>query len=313
MTVIALPAQSWIDRLGPIDGAEFVAWDLTGEPPRREAIEIIAPPYRMHSEGLDRLCELPNLRHVQLLTAGYEHAAPFVPPGASLANAAGVHDAATAELAVTLTLAAQRSIPDLVLAQHRGEWISLGFRPGLADKRVLIVGYGRIGAAIARRLAPFEVALTAVATRAREGDQIIPRVHGLEDLPALLSEQDIVILILPLTPTSTRLVDAGFLAAMKPGALLVNVARGKVVDTGALIEACRSGRVRAALDVTDPEPLPPGHPLFDTPGVLVVPHVGGPTDAFFPRAADLLRGQIRAYLDGTELVNLVTDVRGQDG
>lgn len=306
MAVIAMQ-QSWIDLVGAVPGAEFVAWDLVedGAAPRAEEIEFVVPPYRMDQEGLHRLRDLPGVRHVQLLTAGYEHALPHLPDGVGLANAAGVHDAATAELAVGLTIAAQRFIPDFVRAQERGEWVRLGMLPGLADKRVLIIGYGRIGAAIARRLVPFECLLTAVATASRPGDEVVPSVHGFDELPALLPEQDVVILIVPLTQQTTRMVDAGFLAAMKVGSLLVNVARGKVVDTDALVEACASGRVRAAVDVTDPEPLPPGHALFTTAGVLVSPHVGGQTDGFFPRAARLIREQVAAYVSGGTLSNVV--------
>ncbi len=305
MAVIVLPEDAWLERIGPVEGAEFVVWDLSGPPPRANEVELLVAPYRMHDEGLDRLAELPNLRHVQLLSAGYEHAAPHVPPGVTLGNAAGVHDAATAELALTLTLAAQREVPRFVRAQDQGEWVRPGFLRGLADKNVLLIGYGRIGSAIARRLAPFEVQLTAVATKARPGDDMIPQVNGMDELAALLPTQDIVILIMPLTPATTGLVDASFLAAMKEDALLVNVARGKVVDTDSLIAACTSGRVRAAVDVTDPEPLPAGHPLYATPGVLIVPHIGGATQAFFPRAAALVRAQVQAYLADAPLANLV--------
>ena len=168
-------------------------------------------------------------------------------------------------------------------------------RPALADKRVLVLGYGSIGRAIAARLTPFEVQVTAVASSARDGDDLVPSVHAVAQLPSLLPQHDVVIVIVPLSPATTRLVDADFLAAMPDGALLVNVARGGVVDTDALVREAASGRLLAALDVTDPEPLPPGHPLWSTPGVLITPHVGGASSAFRPRAVRLVRDQLKAY------------------
>lgn len=305
MTVIAMPDQQWADRVGPIDGVEYVIWDLTGDIPRADEIEVLVTPYPTPSVGLERVRELPSLRLIHVLMAGYDNVPQHVPEGVTLCNASGVHDAATAEHTLALILAAQRGFPEFIRAQEQGEWLKLPFHPGLADRKVMILGYGGIGSAIARRLAPFEVELTGVATKARAGDDLVPHVHGIEELDVLLPEHDIVILILPLTPATQGLVDTGFLGKMKPGALLVNVARGKVVDTEALMAACASGRVRAAVDVTDPEPLPAGHPLFSTPGVLVVPHVGGRTDAFYPRGAALLRDQISAYVEGRPLRNVI--------
>lgn len=298
---ICLPNEEIAGRVGPIDGLEVVIWDLQGEPPAQFAeVEFLVTPPFMSSDQLDTLATLTQLRHVQLVSAGFDHALPFVPPGASLSNAPGVHDTATAELALALVLAAQRDLPALVDAQRRGRWESRT-SPGLADRRVLVIGYGNVGQAIVRRLAPFEVDVTVVASRARDGDDLVETVHGIEELLTLLPEQDIVIVIVPLSPATEGLIDADALAAMKPGALLVNVARGKVVDTAALIEACTAGRIRAALDVTDPEPLPDDHPLFSTPGVLVVPHVGGNSEAFEPRIGRFVREQIAAYRAGAPL------------
>jgi len=304
MPVIALPDREWIDLVGPVAGVEMVTWDLVGEPPRRDEISFVVPPY-MTSSPWQRLALLPGLRVVQLLSAGYETVLPAIPAGVKLANAAGVHDASTAELAVTLTLSSLRGIPEFVAAQGRSQWLPAEVRPSLADKKVLILGYGGIGVAIARRLSGFEVKLTAVASRARRGDELVASVHGVDDLPALLPEHDVVIVILPLTEATTGLVGRDFLASMRDGALLVNVARGKVVDTQALVEAAASGRIRAALDVTDPEPLPADHPLWRTPGVLISPHVGGVTSAFLPRAVALLKEQIAAYVGERPLRNVV--------
>lgn len=304
MPVISLPDQQWIDLVGPVAGVEMVTWDLVGEPPRPDEISFVVPPYMVASPW-QRLGLLPGLRVVQLLSAGYETVLSALPAGVKLANAAGVHDASTAELAVTLALSSLRGIPEFVAAQGRSEWLPALTRTSLADRKVLILGYGGIGVAIARRLSGFEVSLTAVASQARGGDELVSTVHGVDELPTLLPEHDVVILIVPLSESTNGLVDQKFLASMPDGALLVNVSRGKVVNTEALVEAAASGRIRAALDVTDPEPLPADHPLWSTPGVLISPHTGGVTTAFEPRAVQLLREQIGAFVGERPLRNVV--------
>lgn len=306
MPLVTLPDQSWVDRVGTIEGIEVVGWDMRSPHPRADEIEVVVPPY-LGSGTLERLSDLPKLRLIQLLVAGYETALPYVPDGVWLANARGVHDASTAELAVGLAIAALRGLPEMTRGQDQGRWAQadLGIRRSLADRRVLILGYGSIGVAIARRLLPFETTVTAVASRARAGDDLVDTVHGMAELDELLPEHDIVVVVVPLTDDTKGLVGARFLAAMPDGALLVNVARGPVVDTDALIEQTRSGRLYAAVDVTDPEPLPDGHPLFGVPNVLVSPHAGGASTAMAPRAAALLRSQLRAYQQGEPLANLV--------
>lgn len=264
-------------------------------------------PYMLDPEAVVRpLPAMASVRVVQTLTAGIDHvlaAVDGLAPGVRLCNARGVHEASTAELALTLTLASLRGVPGFVRAQDRGEWQG-GFRPALADKTVLIVGYGSIGAAIEDRLAPFECARVARVARSGRATERGP-VHPLAELPGLLPEADVVILSTPLTDTTRGLVNADFLARMKDGALLVNVARGGVVDTKALLTELETGRLTAALDVTDPEPLPAGHPLWQAPGVLITPHVGGPTSAFWPRAKRLLAAQLQRYASGAPLDNVV--------
>jgi phosphoglycerate dehydrogenase-like enzyme len=304
MVVASIPKQTWVDALADVPGLRPVLWDLTGTPPDPD-IEIVVPPYMGSSQRLTVLAELPGLRAVQLLTAGYEQAVEYLPAGVQLANGAGVHDTSTAELALTLTLAALRGVPEMVKGQLAGSWQRLAGRPSLADRRVLLVGYGAIGRAVARRLSTFEVSLTAVASRPRHGDDLVSRVHGIDELPELLPEHDVVILIVPLTDSTRRLVDGRFLGALPDGALVVNVARGAVVDTDALQRECAAGRLLAALDVTDPEPLPDGHPLWSTPGVLISPHVGGASTAFEPRALALLRRELAGYAAGDGLSNVV--------
>ncbi|MCF2131609.1 2-hydroxyacid dehydrogenase [Strepomyces sp. STD 3.1] len=252
---------------------------------------------------------LPGMRSVQVvqtLSAGIDHVEPglrYLPPGVRLCNARGVHEASTAELTLALILASLRGIPDFVRAQDRGEWLG-GFRPALADRKVIVVGYGSIGAAIEDRLVPFEVAPVVRVARSARTTARGP-VHPLTELPALLPEADVVILSTPLTEATRHLVDAEFLARMKNGALLVNVARGPVVDTKALLAELESGRLTAALDVTDPEPLPPGHPLWHAPGIVVSPHAGGPTSAFLPRAKRLLVDQLNRFVNQEPLRNVI--------
>ena len=303
--LVTLPDQSWIDGLGPVEGLEIVPWDLHATPARADEVEVVVPPYLDAAVDFAHLAALPALSVVQLLTAGYESVAPHVPEGVRLCNAAGVHDASTAELAVALTLASLRGIPEFVVAQQRSTWLRTRLWPALADRKVLVVGYGKVGRAIVQRLLPFEVQVAVVASRPRPGDDLVTTVHGIDELPQLLPTADVVILIVPLMGSTIGLAGAAFLAAMPDGSLLVNVARGKVVDTTALLAETRSGRLRAALDVTDPEPLPADHPLWQVPGVLIAPHVGGASSAFRPRALRLVRAQLETYAAGAPLANVV--------
>jgi phosphoglycerate dehydrogenase-like enzyme len=262
-------------------------------------VEYVVLPYSPGRLEADLFAPMSNLRVVQTLTAGVEQVRAALPDGVLLCNGRGIHDTATAELAVALTLASLRGLPDHVRHQDAHEW-----RPhwgaSVADKRVLIVGYGQIGAAIEDRLRPLEAEVVRVARSARAG------VHSIVELPDLLPDADVVILVVPGTPATRRLFDTAMLARMKDGAVLVNVARGPVVDTDALVDVLRAGRIRAALDVTDPEPLPAGHPLWTAPGLLLTPHVGGASDAMWPRAHRLVRDQLRRYAAGEPLANVMT-------
>jgi phosphoglycerate dehydrogenase-like enzyme len=241
---------------------------------------------------------LPRLRLVQLLSAGAENFVGRLPEGVLLCNARGAHTPSTAEWVVAATLATLRGIPAFVREQDTGRW-SPATHSSLVGARVLIVGAGDIGRTIGRMLTGFDVELTYVARTAREG------VSSTAELPQLLPNADVVVVVVPVTLETTGLVDAGFLAAMKDGALLVNAARGVVVDTAALLAELGNGRLRAALDVTDPEPLPAGHPLWSAPGLLLTPHVAGNVPQANARAEAAVTEQIGRILAGEPLANVV--------
>ncbi len=292
--------------LGPLPaGVVADYYQSGGETPASVAeVELIVAPYMAPPLPLlERVDDMVNLRAIHVQSAGYDNYLPYVPTGAVLCNAAGVHDTATAELAVALALVNLRRLDRFARNMSTGTW-KLEFAESLADRRILIVGYGRIGAAIERRLGGFEVgSVTRVARSARTD----PWVYPVSELRQRLGEADVVFVITPLSPQTEGLIGAAELAAMRDGALLVNVSRGKVVDTDALVEAVRSGRIRASLDVTDPEPLPPDHPLWTLPGVFISPHGGGQADAFYPRINRLLREQLARFAAGERLVNIVSE------
>jgi len=263
-------------------------------------VEFYVPSFFPSPASIAAMRQMPRLRVVQTLTAGVDWIRPNVPPGVALCNARGAHDAATAEWVVAAMLGALRGFPRFSVEQAAGRW-AYQATDQLATKTVLIVGYGSIGAAVEQRLAGFEVTVTRVARRARPG------VAALSELTSLLPQADVVVLLVPFTPQTAGMVDSRFLAAMKDGALLVNAARGAVVDTSALVAEVSSGRLRAALDVTDPEPLPPDHELWSQPGVFITPHVAASTSVSRQRVAGLVREQAAACTRGEPLRNVITD------
>lgn len=297
---VSLPSQELLEALEPTDGVDFVLWDLAGPAPEGK-LDLLVPGYMGKPSALSAL-EGVDVGLVQSQSIGYDGVADVLPAGCVFANAAGVHETSTAELAVGMMIASQRGLPDFVRNQASGTWDNTQ-RPSLADRRVLLVGYGGVGKAIEARLLPFETEVTRMASRARE--EAGRSVLGIDALYEQLPLHGIVVVSVPLGEATQKLVDAKFLAAMPDGALLVNVARGPVADTDALVAETSSGRLRAALDVTDPEPLPADHPLWTTPGVLITPHVGGASSAMFPRMVRLIRKQIGLLLEGREPVNVV--------
>ncbi len=260
-------------------------------------------------------------RYIQTSSAGVEAIQPLVPPGVVLCNARGVHDAPTAEWAVTAILASLKWLPFYGDLRRDGHWASSDdteaywqqchgeprktgipvFAEELAEKTVLIVGYGAIGKAIEARLLPFEPGrIVRVARTAREG------VEPVSALDTLLPKADIVVLITPLTKETHHLIGAAQLSLMRRGTFLVNAARGGVIDTDALVASLQAHHIRAALDVTDPEPLPDGHPLWSAPGLLLTPHVAGSTPLFLDRVFRFVGRQLQHLLDGEEPENIIT-------
>ncbi len=284
----------------PPGGLRYEVVDPTEHVPESVGeVEVYVPPYQMRPEVADVVPRMTSLRIVQTLSAGVDTVRSRIPDRVALCNGRGIHETSTAELTLTLILASLRGVPGFVRGQDRHAW-AFEWRPALADRRVLLVGYGAIGEAIERRLLPFEVDVVRVARRERHG------VHPISALPSLLPDADVVVLVVPLTDATRGLVDADFLGRMKEGALLVNVARGAVVVTDDLVAALHSGRITAATDVADVEPLPAAHPLWDAPGLLVSPHVGGASSAMWPRAYRLVRDQLHRYAAGEPLANVMT-------
>jgi phosphoglycerate dehydrogenase-like enzyme len=261
---------------------------------------VLVAPFLATNELVAALGRMPKLRLVQLLTAGAEAWIGRLPDGVALSDCRGAHGGATAEWVVATLLAVYRHLPRFATAQAEGRW-DYHVTEELAAKRVLIVGAGDVAEQTAARLAPFEATTTLVGRRARDG------VHPVDEVAALLPQHDACVVVVPLTDATRGLVDAAFLAAMPDGSVLVNAARGPVVDTDALLAELTAGRLRAALDVTDPEPLPDGHPLWSAPGLLLTPHVGGSVPLATDRAFRIAAAQIREYARGNTPSNLVED------
>lgn len=303
MIHLVLPDERMRARLqGVIGEARLSVWQPGEGTAPPAAIDLLVLPYMMPATELVHLNALtPTVVQSQML--GYDGVAEHLPAGFTFCNAVDVHEGSTAELALGLILAAQRGVADAVLAAQRGAW-ERAKHPGLAGKRVLLLGAGGVGAEIIRRLAAFDAELRVLARRAREG------VWGLDALTKLLPWADIVVVAIPLNDQTRRMVDADFLAAMKNGALIVNVSRGEIVDTDALLNELQTQRLRAALDVTDPEPLPPGHPLWTAPNTIITPHLGGNTDAMDARIDRIIIEQLRRRREGQPPLNQVLGAAG---
>ena len=267
-------------------------------PDSADQVEYVVLPFAVKPEMIRKIAALPSLKTIQILSAGADHILPYIPSHITLCNARGAHTASTAEWAVGAMVASIRNFPRFAVAQRDGRWDYVQSEP-VGGKHVLIVGYGDIGAAVERRLAGWDVTVERVARHARDG------VHAIGELPGLLPNADVVVILLPVTDETRQLVNKDFLRVMKDGALLVNAARGVIVDTDALLEELNGGRIRAALDVTDPEPLPAGHPLWRAPGLLLTPHVGGAIFESRERAYQVVSEQLARLAAGEPLANVI--------
>jgi phosphoglycerate dehydrogenase-like enzyme len=293
------------ELLGALPAAvEVGVWDARGAPPGGgSGVSFWVPPFPPLDSYAEAFAELPDLRAVQTLTAGYDHVSVALPRGLTLCNAGGVHDGPAAEWAVTALLAVLRRVPHYVQAQREGR-AREGESDSLIGRRVMILGHGGIGRAVHGRLHGFEAEVVAVASRARDG------VHGPERLRRLLPGCDAVIIAVPLNAATRGLIGADFLARLPDGAVLVNVSRGPVIDQDALAAELWSGRLRAALDVSVPDPLAGDDPLRGCPNLLYTPHIAGATTLALPRAFGLVGDQLRRLAGGEPLLNVVVGESG---
>ncbi|MGH3620652.1 MAG: 2-hydroxyacid dehydrogenase [Sciscionella sp.] len=297
--IVAVPEDRGSTALSGIEGIRAVRY-TAGEPLDADAAaaEVLVPGFLSADDVAELLGQLPNLRLVQLLSAGAENWLGRLPESVQLSTCRGAHGGSTAEWAMTALLTIYREFVEFDINRRERRW-NQHRTDTLQDKRVLVVGAGDLGREMARRLEAFDAHATLVGHRARDG------VRGVAELPELLGWHDAVVLMVPLTSATTGLVDAGFLAGMPDGAVLVNAARGSVVDTGALLAELRSGRLRAALDVTDPEPLPEDHPLWTVEGLLLTPHIGGSCTGLEDRAWAVAAAEISRFAAGERPHNLV--------
>ncbi len=296
---VLVPHEQGRALLDDLDGVTAVIYDPEAElPTEASTAPVLVPPFLATSEAVALTEKLPELRLVQLLTAGAENWVGKLPDGVVLSDCRGAHGGATAEWVVGALLAVYRHLPRFVHAQADANW-DYHQTEELDGKRVLIVGAGDVAENTVRRLAPFGVRTTLVGRRARDG------VHGIDEVHDLLADHDAAVVIIPLTDETRGLIDASFLAAMPDGSVLVNAARGPVADTDAITAELTSGRLRAALDVTEPEPLPADHPLWGAPGLLLTPHVGGSVPGGLGRAYGVAAEQITAFVRGEQPPNLV--------
>jgi len=262
-------------------------------------VDFYCLPYMGNGASVAMIAKLPKLRVLQSLSSGVDNLLGAVPEQVTLCNGSGLHhEESTAELAVTLILASLRRLPAFALDQARRRWHHVR-TDSLDGKKVLLVGYGGMGKAIEQRLRPFGAQISRSSRTARDG------VAPLAELPRLAAAADILVVCIALTPDTHGLIGAEVLAALPDGALVVNVARGPIVDAAALASHLSSGRLDAALDVTDVEPLPADRPEWALPNVLITPHIGGDTFAFARRAPGFVADQAERHLAGQPLANIV--------
>ncbi len=267
-----------------------------------EDIEFYAPSYMGGIKTFEVIAKMKNLKTVHYSQAGYEDILPHIPSHVILCNASGLHDVSTSELAVGLTIASRRGFAEFMDNQKNGIW-QRRRKPALADSHVGIIGYGNIGKRIASLLEMLETKVTAFSRSGADG------AVKISEFDNYLPDLDVIILILPLTNESKNFINADRIKKMKDGATLINLARGAIVDTDALVAELNTGRITAGLDVTDPEPLPKGHPLWSAPNLIITPHVGGDSAAFDPRARKMVQEQLTRLAEKKPLLNQITGLK----
>ncbi|HEU0244054.1 MAG TPA: 2-hydroxyacid dehydrogenase [Candidatus Limnocylindrales bacterium] len=292
-----LPGREGMGALPPNVDVVLIPTDARPVPDLTRA-DMVVPVDRARGPLVEALADGRGPRVVQTLSAGFEWLVGRVPEGVIVCNAKGVFDRPVAEWVVAAILAMQRGLVRARDAQTRGTWED--FDPQeLAGRRVLILGFGSIGSAVADRLRPFEVDITGIARTRRDG------ALGFEDLDAVLPAADILVDLLPVTSETDGMLDARRLALLPDGALVVNAGRGRTIVTQALVAELERGRLRAALDVTDPEPPPEGHALWSLPNVLLTPHIAGNSAEASERLFGLVGDQVRRFAAGQPLRNQV--------
>ena len=290
--------SQWPDLVVPEGFTKLSPLDFPLDSSDLSQITIYVQPYMTRNETLDPIHSMVNLQLLQVPNAGYESAIPYMREGMLLCNAKGVHNASTAELAVGMAIAMKRGFPDFIRLQDRGIW-SHERMGSLNDSNIGIIGAGSIGQTLVSYLKPYEVEITTFSRSGGAGSLTMDR------LDELLPNFDIVFLILPLNDQSENLFNARRLALLKNGAILINVARGKIVDTDALVKELATGRISAALDVTEPEPLLPSHPLWSLKNVMITPHVRGDSAAFEKRGKRFIESQLQRIADGLDPINII--------
>lgn len=291
----------WSEFPGLVIHESLKVFPLQGkfpEPEILEKIQFYVPPYMVGPRALEPISSMSSLKVIQSPNAGVDDILKILPPGVTLCNAKGVHDASTSELAIGLAISARRGFPTFMANQSQGKWVHERHN-ALADSRVGIVGMGNIGSLIARQLEAFSVEVIGFSRSGKDGNKT------MSDFDQLLPTLDVVILILPLSNETHHLMNRSRINSMKPGATLVNMARGAIIETSALVDALNRGHITAGIDVTDPEPLPEEHPLWSAPNLIITPHVGGDSSAFNPRVRALIESQVERFATGQPLINVV--------
>ncbi|MGJ8653082.1 MAG: D-2-hydroxyacid dehydrogenase [Opitutaceae bacterium] len=259
-----------------------------------------------------------NLRWVQVSSAGVDRYLGIKPlmenDAIVMSNYRAVHGPAIADHAMAMLLSLTRNLNHYAASQRQGEWerdSAPNESIALHEKTMLVVGLGGIGSEIAQRANGFGMRVIGTRRSDSPSPEYIERVGKPQDLLAMLPEADVVALAVPLTDETENLMDSVAFEKMKPGAYLINIARGKVVNTDAMLQALESGRLAGAcLDVTDPEPLPDSHKLWKQPNVIITPHVAGRSEVTNERRSALLLENLRRFGTGEPLLNVVDKQAG---